>query len=90
MLLNGGRYEFFVDLSNLKGESVLLRNDAVFPFPIGGPPDEFVSQIMRIDVQSAVSKNLRTTSSAESLGVTSNTFINSINSKLNFYQNTQV
>lgn len=38
LLLNGGRYEIFVDFSKVKG-SVILRNDAVFPYPIGGPPD---------------------------------------------------
>lgn len=60
----------------------MLRNDAVFPFPIGGPIDEFAAQIMRVDVRQTTPRNLRTTSSAESVEKLSNTYIKTINDKL--------
>lgn len=38
LLLVGGRIEIFVDFTGLQG-TVLLRNNAVTPYPMGKAPD---------------------------------------------------
>ncbi|MBO0701730.1 MAG: multicopper oxidase domain-containing protein [Candidatus Dormibacteraeota bacterium] len=45
------RADVIIDFAGLQGRSLVLTNDAVFPFPSGGPPDPNLDgQIMRFDV----------------------------------------
>lgn len=94
LIINGARTEIFIDFSKVTG-SVFMKNDAPSPFPSGQPTNEFLSSIMRIDIQSG-KINLQqlnkgasarlTTSSAESNEISVNTFIDAIRRKTDLYE----
>lgn len=45
------RADVIIDFAGMSGQSLILTNDGIFPFPSGGPPDPNLDgQIMRFDV----------------------------------------
>lgn len=47
LLLIGARIEIFLDLTGISG-TVLMKNNAATPYPMGTAPDEYTSQILKI------------------------------------------
>ena len=50
------RADVIIDFSGLRGRSLILTNDGLFPYPSGGPPDPNLDgQLMRFDVTQRLS-----------------------------------